>query len=105
LAPHHSRLSPLIAAGIVPEMLAVVVFTKSGGGATGVAVMLVALVVLGRKIRPAFVPMAVITALLTLPLMPQSFWDRMASITSEQLDKRDFTGSSEARRLLLTEAF
>jgi O-antigen ligase len=103
LGRHHSSLKPLIAAGIVAEMLAVVVFTKSRGGAIGLGVMLAVLVVLGRKIRPGFAAMAVIGVVAATPFMPQSFWDRMASIANEDVDKREFTGSSEARRLLLTE--
>jgi len=45
----------------------------------------------------------VIGVLAATPFMPQSFWTRMASIFNEEVDKRDFTGSSEARRVLLTE--
>jgi len=103
LGRHHSILKRLIAAGILAEMLAVVVFTKSRGGAIGLGVMLAVLVLLGRKIRPGFAMIAVIAVLAATPFMPQSFWDRMASITNEEVDKRDFTGSTESRRRLLTE--
>jgi O-antigen ligase len=103
LGKHHSTLKRLTAAVIVAEMLAVVVFTKSRGGAIGLAVMLVSLVLLGHKVRRGFGIMAVIAVVVAVPFMPQSFWNRIASIADEQVDKRDFTGSTEARRILIGE--
>ena len=41
-------------------------------------------------------------ALLALPLLPSSYWQRLASITDEELDE---TGSREARSVLLRESF
>jgi O-antigen ligase len=103
LGRHHAAIKRLIAVGIAALMLAVVVFTKSRGGALGLGVMLVSLVLLGRKVRPGFGAIAVIAVLAATPFLPQSFWTRMASIVNEDVDKRHFTGSSEARRLLLSE--
>ena len=40
--------------------------------------------------------------LLALPLLPSSYWQRLASITDESLDE---TGSREARSVLLRESF
>jgi O-antigen ligase len=40
--------------------------------------------------------------MLVMPMMPQTFWDRMASITDESKDE---TGSREARRVLLEQAW
>jgi O-antigen ligase len=60
-------------------------------------------VLLGRKVRPGFGAIAVIAVLAATPFLPQTFWTRMASILNEDVDKRDFTGSSEARRVLLSE--
>ena len=103
LGRHQSAVRRLISIVITALMLAVVVFTKSRGGAVGLILMLVSLVLLGRKVRPGFGVIAVIGVLAATPFMPQSFWTRMASIFNEEVDKRDFTGSSEARRVLLTE--
>jgi O-antigen ligase len=103
LTRHHSMIKRLTAGAIVALMLAVVVFTKSRGGALGLIVMLAALVILGRRVRPGFGVIAVIGVLLAVPFMPQSFWMRMASMTDENVDKREFTGSSEARRIVMNE--
>jgi O-antigen ligase len=91
------------AALIVALMLAVIVFTKSRGGALGLAAMLASLVLLGRKIRPGFGVAAVVAVLVAVPFLPQSFWTRMESMTNEDVDKREFTGSSEARRVVMGE--
>jgi O-antigen ligase len=103
LGRQHSPIKRLTAVSIAALMLAVVVFTKSRGGALGLGIMLVSLVLLGRKVRPGFGAIAVIAVLIATPFMPQTFWTRMASILNEEVDKRDFTGSSEARRVLIGE--
>jgi O-antigen ligase len=103
LSTSHSTLKRLTAALMVALMVAVVVFTKSRGGALGLLVMLGALLTLGRKVRPGFGIMAIVGLLMAVPLMPQSFWTRMASMTDESVDKREFTGSSEARRIVMNE--
>jgi putative inorganic carbon (hco3(-)) transporter len=103
LGRHQPALKRLISIAIAALMLAVVVFTKSRGGALGLVLMLTALVLIGRTVRPGFGVIALVGVLFATPFMPQSFWNRMASIFNEEVDKRDFTGSSEARRILLTE--
>src|SRR5207247_8455844 len=103
LARHHSTLKRLTAALIAALMLATVVFTKSRGGALGLLVIIVALVLLGRKVRPAFGFIALGAALMATPFMPASFWARMASITDESLDRQQFTGSRESRRVVMQE--
>jgi O-antigen ligase len=103
LTPRHSTLRRLTAAGIAMLMLATIVFTKSRGGAIGLGAMLLAMIVLGRRIRPGFAAMAIGAVLLATLFMPSSFWDRMATIGDEHQDKFHFTGSSEARRVLLEE--
>jgi hypothetical protein len=45
--------------------------------------------------------MALAAVLLATPFMPASFWSRMATITNEDQDKAHYTGSSEARRVLI----
>src|SRR5262249_52352312 len=84
-------------------MLAVVGLTKSRGGAIGLLAMLAALVLLGRRVRPGFGTITVACLLLTTPFMPQSFWPRMSSIGNDQEDKQYFSGSREARRIVMQE--
>jgi len=101
-----SRYTPIrrsIAAGIVVVMVATVVFTKSRAGVLGMGGMLLALVFVGRKVRPAFTSSALAALLLATPFLPASFWHRMATIGNEEVDKAEFTGSAQARRLLLEE--
>ena len=103
LTRRHSAVRRLTAAGIAALMLATVVFTKSRGGAIGMGAMLSAVLFLGRKVRPGFTVMALTAVLLATPFMPSSFWERMATITDEQQDKAHYTGSSEARRVVMQE--
>ena len=103
LTRRHSTLRRLTAAAIAALMLATVVFTKSRGGALGMGVMLAAVLFLGRKVRPGFTAMALGAVLLATPFMPASFWERMSTIADEQQDKSHYTGSSEARRVLVQE--
>ena len=103
LTPRHSAIRRLTAAAIAALMLATVVFTKSRGGAVGLGMMLVAVLFLGRKLRPGFTIMAIVAVLLAMPLMPASFWTRMSTIVDSQQDKFHFTGSREARSRLIIE--
>jgi O-antigen ligase len=103
LTRRHSMMRRLVASGIVALMLATVVFTKSRGGALGLGAVLVAMLFLGRRIRPGFAAMALGGVLLATPFLPTSFWDRMSSMFNEQQDKMQYTGSSEARRELIAE--
>lgn len=103
LTARYSALRRLTAAGIAALMLATVVFTKSRGGALGMGAMLTAMLFLGRKIRPGFTVMALVAVLLATPFLPASFWTRMATIVDEQQDKMQFTGSTEARRVVMEE--
>jgi O-antigen ligase len=103
LTDGHSRFRRLTAAGIAALMLATVVFTKSRGGAIGLGVTLLAVMFLGRKVRPGFTVVALVGVLLAAPLLPASFWSRMSTIGSEEQDKAEYTGSSEARRLVMQE--
>jgi O-antigen ligase len=47
--------------------------------------------------------MALVAVVLAMPLMPATFWERMSTITDEQQDKAHYTGSSEARRVVMQE--
>ena len=97
------RLRRLSAALITLLMLATTVFSKSRGGFMGLLIMLGALILLGRRVRPQIVPVALAAILAGMPLVPASFWTRMASIVDPQQDKDEFTGSREARRRLMQE--
>lgn len=103
LSRRFSNLKRLVAALATALMLATVVFTKSRGGFLGLAVMLLALVMLGRKVRPGFGTIAVVAVLCATPFMPASFWERMASIVDDRKDKQEFTGTREARWTVMKE--
>jgi putative inorganic carbon (hco3(-)) transporter len=102
---HAPPLRRAAAALIAALMLAAIVFTKSRGGALGLFVMVAALVLLGRKVRPGFGAMAIGAVLVAMPLLPSSFWTRMETIVNEDLDREQFTGSREARRVVMQEGF
>jgi O-antigen ligase len=104
ISRRHSVVRRGMAAAIVTLMLATVVFTKSRGGAIGLAAMLIAFLFLGRKTRPAFTVIALGAILLSTPLMPASFWARMASIGDSKKDAQ-FTGSGEMRLLVMQDAY
>jgi len=93
----------LTAAVIVALMLATIVFTQSRGGALGLLAMLIALVLLGRKVRRGFAAIAIVATIVTIPLLPSSFWERMSSIIDAKVDQQEFTGSREARRIVMQE--
>ena len=92
----------IVSAVIVVFMLGTVVFTKSRSGMLGTAAMLGAFAVVSRSITPPTVLATVAAGMVILPMIPQSFYDRMASITDES---KDDTGSREARRILLEQAW
>jgi O-antigen ligase len=69
----------------------------------GLAAALATLVVLGRIVRRGFAVIAVAAVLAVLPLAPAGFWNRMAAIVDSQEDTKSFTGSREARRIVMQE--
>ncbi|HEV3057930.1 MAG TPA: O-antigen ligase family protein [Vicinamibacterales bacterium] len=99
----HSAVRRLSAAAIMAAMLATIVFTKSRGGMLGLAAMAIALVLLGGKVRRGFGVIVIATLVLASPFAPASFWSRMSSIVDEPQDNREFTGSREARRIVMQE--
>src|SRR5262249_37674570 len=80
LLPRYSAMRRLTAAGIAALMLATIVLTKSRGGMLGLGAMLVALIVLGQKVKRGFGTIAIVAIVAATPFMPASFWSRMASI-------------------------
>jgi len=91
----------LMSAGIAVLMLGAIVFTKSRSGMLGMAAMFTVYLLATRSLKPAVILGLVVGALLVVPAMPQSFWDRMESITDAD---KDTTGSREERRQLMEQA-
>ena len=92
----------LLCAGICVLMLIALVFTKSRSGQVGAAVMFVTFLLVSRSLKPANIIALVVAGMVVLPMLPQSYMDRMASIFDEQ---EDATGSREERRLLMRQAW
>jgi O-antigen ligase len=88
----------LFCAGVVLLMLVVIVLTQSRGGAIGTVAMLATFLFAARLLTPATIIALMLTLMVALPLAPDSFWNRMASITDPS---KDPTGSRRERRLLL----
>lgn len=103
MSPRHSLRHRLIAGATVLCMLAATVFTKSRGGFLGLATAILVLALLGHHIRRGFGTLVVVATLVALPLMPSSFWGRMSSIFDEKVDRYEFTGSRESRRIVMEE--
>jgi O-antigen ligase len=99
----YSRTRRVTAALIAVLMVGVVVLTKSRGGSIGLVVAIVILAVLGRKVRRGMGTVAIVSLLIATPFMPQSFWTRMSTIIDDREDQKEFTGSREARRILIEE--
>jgi O-antigen ligase len=103
ISRQQPMLRRLVAAGIAALMLATIVFTKSRGGALGLGMMLLSLILLGGKVRRGFGTIAVVAIVVATAFMPSSFWTRMESIFDEDQDRQQFTGSREARRIVMQE--
>lgn len=83
-------------------MMGAVMVSYSRGGFVGLAVMVIILALQLARRRPAVVASAALVLLFAIPFAPSSYWHRIVSITD---DSKDATGSREARRILLTEAW
>jgi putative inorganic carbon (HCO3(-)) transporter len=83
-------------------MLATIVFTRSRGGALGLAAMMAVLTIGSLRLKPAIAAAALAALLLALPMAPSTFWARMESITDASKDE---TGSRQARLDLMEEAW
>ncbi len=103
MSPRRSASRRMAAAVITVLMLATIVFTKSRGGLLGLAAALATLVLAGRSVRRGFGALLVIGALVAVPMLPDSFWQRMSTIVDPDLDKTQYTGSREARELVMTD--
>jgi O-antigen ligase len=100
----HARRGPgrALAIGCGVLMLAAIVATHSRSGTVGLFVMVLFLAAYLVRRRPGMVFAGALALLLALPLAPSSYWQRVSSITDESADD---TGSREARRILMQEAW
>ena len=83
-------------------MLGAIVASQSRSGAVGLAAMMLVLGAQMLKRKPGVVFAVALAGMLALPLLPSSYWQRLASIADKDLDQ---TGSREARSVLLKESF
>jgi putative inorganic carbon (HCO3(-)) transporter len=90
------------AAAAAFAMVVTVVLTGSRGGAVGLAVMMLVLVVRSVRVRPSIAAGALVATLAAIPLAPQTFWTRVISIFD---GSKDQTGSRQARIDLLEEGW
>ena len=97
-----SSIRRLVAGGITLLMLVALVFTKSRGGFLAVLAMFATYLVVARLLKPGMIIALVLGGMLSVPLVPSSFWDRMASITDAE---RDPTGSRQERIELMKQAW
>jgi O-antigen ligase len=99
------RGRPLLRAAVfigTPAIVAAIIFSRSRGGTLGLVAMLAVLLYQMRRVRASVAAMIVAASLLTIPLLPASFTQRMSSIFNSE---EDTTGSREARKRLLGEAY
>jgi O-antigen ligase len=90
-----------IAAACSLFMVGAIVASGSRGGFLGFAVMVVVLGAFLVRTRPLVVVAGVLAVMCALPVLPSSYWRRIASITDSSQD--DF-GSLDARRTLMRES-
>jgi O-antigen ligase len=83
-------------------MLGAIVASQSRSGTVGLAAMMLVLGAQMLKRKPGVVFAVALAGMLALPLLPSSYWQRLASIADKDLDQ---TGSREARSILLKESF
>ena len=95
-------LARLFAAGVTVLMLGAILFAKSRGGFLALAVTAVLIIAQSGRLRGGLAAALVVGALVATPLMPQSFWTRLSSITNAE---DDHTGSREARVVLLQDGW
>jgi O-antigen ligase len=94
-------LRRLVASGVAVLMLAAIVATKSRGGFLGLSAMLLVVAYYTIKVKPQWIFAGILAVVVSVPMLPQRFWDRMDSITNAE---NDATGSREARLRLMQQA-
>jgi O-antigen ligase len=85
-----------------PAMATAIILSKSRGGTLGLIGMLLVLLFHIRRVRPSVAAAVIGVSLITIPLLPASFTQRMSSIIHPEEDP---TGSREARKRLLRDAW
>ena len=88
----------LFAAGLAVVMLAAIVCTKSRSGFLGLLAMGAVVMFYTARVKPGIVLAAIVAGMMALPVMPDSFWNRMDSIVNAE---EDTTGSRAARLRLI----
>ncbi len=101
LSPRHGFMRRGTAAIIAALMLATIVFTKSRGGMLGAVTAIAAISLIGGAVRRGFGVMTLVAVVIAIPFMPASFWDRMTTIVDQEQDAKQYTGSAEARQLVM----
>jgi O-antigen ligase len=97
-----SIVKRLAAAACGVCMMGAIVATGSRGGFLGFATMIVVFAAFSVRRRPGLVVAGALVVLCSLPLLPDSYWQRMASITDES---KDDVQSSQARKRLMGESW
>lgn len=97
-----SVVKRLVAAGCGACMMGAIVATGSRGGFLGFALMLIVLAAFAARKHPGLVFGGALIILCALPVLPDTYWRRIASITDES---KDDVQSSQARRTLMRESF
>jgi putative inorganic carbon (hco3(-)) transporter len=103
LSRRHSLQWRAVAGVFVLMMMATIIFTKSRGGLIGLVVVLLALLVVSRRVRPVIAIGLLGGTLVATPFLPASFYHRMSTIFDAEEDAAEFTGSREARTTLMKE--
>jgi len=101
LGRSQSMLRAALAIG-TPAIVGAIIFSRSRGGMLGLVGMLLVLLFQLRRVRPSVAMTVMAVSLITIPLLPSSFTERMSSIVHPEEDP---TGSREARKRLLREAW
>ena len=96
-----TAIKRVTAASCAVLMLATAIASGSRGGFLGMIVMILVFGAMAVRKRPGLIVAAVLAGMCALPLVPSSYWHRIASITDES---KDDYGSAEARRTLARES-
>ena len=92
-----STIKRLVAAGLGFCMMGAIVASGSRGGFLGFAAMLAVLGIFALRQRPAAAVAGLFVVICSLPLVPDQYWRRIASITDESKD--DYETSAARKRL------
>jgi putative inorganic carbon (HCO3(-)) transporter len=83
-------------------MIGAVICTQSRSGTIGLAIVILISAAHVLLRRPTLVLVGVLIVAVSVPFIPRTYLERMASITDQS---KDPTGSREARKILMKEAF